>query len=165
MNSFDSLPKNVITARRWKIALEIEPDFNVKGHVCINHFEDQYLNKTSATIKLRIGAVPSIFALNDSNDTPECESMNDINVICACSSECEKISLVKQIKELRGKIVLRDSENAQLKKKYSIAIQALAKRNAESRRKMIYNRIKISRLQETKRKLIVQLNELKKKIF
>lgn len=146
---------------------------NISGKICVNHFEEQYLIRVSQTVKLKVGAIPTIFNENNSNfntsemcqdqDGSVCEPNNDVNLICACRSDCEKISLVKEVKDLRESISLKNSENDKLKRKYALVTQALVRKNAESRRKMTCNRTKIYRLQETKRKLIVTINDLKKR--
>lgn len=125
---------------------------------------------------LKPDAVPSISLGNESSEKSQkemcnsndsvCNSddMNDgMTSICACSSDCEKIDLVKQVKELREKLNSSEKENQELKNQYRIATTALAKKNSELKKKVVYNQTKVFRLSNTKSKLNGAIKELKRR--
>lgn len=108
-------------------------------------------------MSLRNGAVPHN---DDPNNVPITDGINPIRV---CSDECENICLIKEIKSLRDKLKSKESENAQLKYHYTRKTTALTRKNAELKKKVIYNRTKVYRLSNTKSKLNATLKQLKKK--
>lgn len=67
---FVRFPKDRNVSVEWNLALGIEADKYLNGHVCIQHFEDECF-KTKRRMELKPNSVPTIFKSRQGNDA-EC---------------------------------------------------------------------------------------------
>lgn len=123
------------------------------------------MDTTQKGIRLKIGAVPSVFSRAESIGKPHAvdDSNDEITPICVCNSDCDKIGLIKTINELREEMKNKDKENEELKHQYTLATKSFAKKSSALRKKVIFNRTKVYRLSSTRSKLNSAIKELKKR--
>lgn len=131
----------------------------ISARVCIEHFEKENLNFAYGRFSLKKDSKPSIFVQNDLvSQISESDSAITIPV---CGSECEKIELLHEIKELRESVKVKDTENVQNSLKYQVMIQKLTEKNYELNKKVGRLRSKAHRLVSTRTKLNSAIRNLK----
>lgn len=138
-------------AKEWKQILGYDENQAISGKICNEHFERDNLRFASQRFWLKTGSKPSIFIRNDSvSRIFEADSVNTISV---CSSECGKIELLRQIKELRECMNRKATEHEQEKQELQFKVQNLSSKNDELRKKLATIRSRAQYLENTKIKL------------
>lgn len=100
--NFVRFPKDREVAVKWNLALGIEADKYLCGHVCMQHFEDECF-KTKRKLELKQNTVPTIFKTKQSNDADctDCAQSIAFDVIenLTSSSAASTIAMVSQNNE------------------------------------------------------------------
>lgn len=147
-------------AKEWKQILGYNENQAISGKICIEHFEKDNLDFTRQRFWLKKGSKPSICVQNYS--VSQITEANSVNTISVCSSECDKIELLREIKELRESLNAKATENVEEKQKSQLKIQNLSAKNDELRLKLATVRSKAHRLESTKIKLNLTIQKLQK---
>lgn len=131
----------------------------ISATICIEHFEKENLNFARGRFSLKKDTKPSIFVQNDL--VCQISEADPTNTISVCGSECEKIELLREIKELRESVKTKGAENTQNNLKYQIKIQQLTVKNDELNKKVAALRSKAHRLESTRTRLNSSIRNLK----